>query len=342
LHHGPGGQHAGSANAPSSGGPVNNSSSSSAGIKVRNDLMPQSINNTPVAASATQIATNNPSGGHFGNGFTPSSGPGGGGVGPGQVPPHKKPPATAAVVANDIPPTGSPEGQGGHKTKAMLKGWSTLASSSSGGSNKAARQIKASDTFNAFKKAAQEKQERELQLQKQQESIRLKKEQEEKLRQQAESEKRREREEEEALEQARRAMMIGSSKDVNRPSLVNTSSTNHNSYNNSNTGSNTGSGGMTGSNNTGNSGGQTVGNSNSAAGSTTPSSITTSNQSNNDNNQIGGPGDNGSAASIENTEAERARVERERQRQREQERRRREAKANQIDMNMQSDLIGGL
>ena len=206
--------------------PVNNASS--AGIKVRNDLMPQSINSTPVAATAaaatappTHMApANNPTaGGHFGNGFTPSSGPT-------QVPQKKQPPATAAVVANDIPSAGSPDG-GGHKTKAMLKGWSTLANQATASSNKA-KQIKASDTFNAFKKAAQEKQERELQLQKQQESIRHKKEQEEKQRQQAESEKRREREEEEALEQARRAMMLNTHKDVNRP-LPNNPVVNHNS-----------------------------------------------------------------------------------------------------------------
>jgi len=206
--------------------PVNNASS--AGIKVRNDLMPQSINSTPVAATAaaasappTHMApTSNPTaGGHFGNGFTPSSGPT-------QVPQKKQPPATAAVVANDIPSAGSPDG-GGHKTKAMLKGWSTLANQATASSNKA-KQIKASDTFNAFKKAAQEKQERELQLQKQQESIRHKKEQEEKQRQQAESEKRREREEEEALEQARRAMMLNTHKDVNRP-LPNNPVVNHNS-----------------------------------------------------------------------------------------------------------------
>merc|ERR1712037_597737 len=107
---------------------------------------------------------------------------------------------------------GSPDG-GGHKTKAMLKGWSTLANQATASSNKA-KQIKASDTFNAFKKAAQEKQERELQVQKQ--------------RQQAESEKRREREEEEALEQARRAMMLNTHKDVNRP-LPNNPVVNHNS-----------------------------------------------------------------------------------------------------------------
>jgi hypothetical protein len=53
-----------------------------------------------------------------------------------------------------------------------------------------------------------------------------------------------------------------------------------------------------------------------------------------------GPGpDAMSAVPEEPDPAEKARLERERQRQREQERRRREAKANQIDMNMQSDLL---
>merc|ERR1711953_1156051 len=136
---------------------------------------------------------------------------------------------------------GNPGGGEGPKTKAMLKGWSSLVQSSSAKSAQE-RQLKASDTFNAFKKAAQEKADRERVLQEQQESQRMKKLNEERQRKQKENERRREKEDEKAAQEAAEAQR----------------------------------------------------------------------------------------------EAEKAR---ERQRQREQERRRREAKANQIDMNMQSDLM---
>merc|ERR1711953_1215806 len=117
-----------------------------------------------------------------------------------------------AVNASSATVSGSPGsnsgGGGGPKTKAMLKGWSSLVQSSSSKSAQE-RQLKASDTFNAFKKAAQEKADRERVLQEQQESQRMKKLNEERQRKQEENERRREKEEEEALEQARRAMMIG-------------------------------------------------------------------------------------------------------------------------------------
>jgi len=88
------------------------------------------------------------------------------------------------------------------------------------------RQLKASDTFNAFKKQAQEKQERERQLQEQLHAEKIKKAQEEKQRQQADAEKRRQQEEEDALEQARRAMMCN---DVGRrPAGTPASAPNHN------------------------------------------------------------------------------------------------------------------
>ena len=175
-------------------------------------------------------------------------------------------------IDNAATVSGSPGSQGpeGPKTKAMLKGWSSLAQSSSA-SKAQERQIKASDTFNAFKKAAQEKADRERALQEQQESQRMKKAAEERQRKQEENERRREKEEEEALEQARRAMMCKSNENSNQ--------------------------------------GQ--------------------NHFEKDSAEV----------QAEAEEAEKAEKARERQRQREQERRRREAKANQIDMNMQSDLM---
>jgi len=249
------------------------------GLKVRNDLMPQgaSINNAQ---------------GHFGNGVTSVTNP--------MINPsnnqtmHANPNRGSKAGSNDLPPSsGSPDG-GGPKTKAMLKGWSSLAQASSA-SKAQERQQKASDTFNAFKKAAQEKQERERQLQEQQESIRMKKEAAERQRLQQESDKRRDREEEEALEQARMAMMNRPRQAAeNRGGQTPTMTTNHNSSFPD----------------------QVVANAGSA-------------QSGSDH-----PNNPESDA-----DAERARIERERQRQREQERRRREAKANQIDMNMQSDIL---
>ena len=152
-------------------------------------------------------------GGHFGNG-----------VRAGASVPNPTRAARGAAVAPPADPTptsaGSPGQDGPIKTKGMLKGWSSLAASSSV-SKSNERQMKASDTFNAFKRAAHEKQERERQIQEQQDAIRMKKEAAERQRMQADAEKRREREEEEALEQARRAMML---KDVNRPTNHNNSS----------------------------------------------------------------------------------------------------------------------
>ena len=156
-------------------------------------------------------------GGHFGNGVR---------AGGAAVPnPTRAARGSAAVAQPPADPTptsaGSPgQADGPIKTKGMLKGWSSLAASSSV-SKSNERQMKASDTFNAFKRAAHEKQERERQIQEQQDAIRMKKEAAERQRMQADAEKRREREEEEALEQARRAMML---KDVNRPTNHNNSS----------------------------------------------------------------------------------------------------------------------
>jgi len=144
---------------------------------------------------------------------------------------------------------------GPQKTKAMLKGWSSLAGPGTAGAmgggvpvpslpgpvsgmpmqvnpvvhgvpasvgpapdqlnrmtnvNKSQiLQQKASDTFNAFRKAAQEKTERERQLKEQQETIRLKKEAAERERKRQENERRREQAEEDMLEQARRSMQMG-------------------------------------------------------------------------------------------------------------------------------------
>ena len=71
-----------------------------------------------------------------------------------------------------------------------------------------------SDTFKAFQKAAQEKEQRERALREQSDLARQKKEQAERERKRIEHERRKEREEEEALEQARRAMMIHSHKET--------------------------------------------------------------------------------------------------------------------------------
>ena len=130
---------------------------------------------------------------------------------------NRGPPSAAASSSPD----------GGPKTKAMLKGWSSLADSAKQNRTND-RQLKASDTFNAFKKQAQEKQERERQLQEQLHAEKIKKAQEEKQRQQADAEKRRQQEEEDALEQARRAMMCN---DVGRRPAGGGggASTNHNS-----------------------------------------------------------------------------------------------------------------
>ena len=222
---------------------------------------------------------------------------------------------------NEIPSIDSPAGP--QKTKAMLKGWSSLAGPGSAGTmasggpvpsmtgpvsgmpipvnpahhgipasvgpapdhqsrlanvNKSQfLQQKASDTFNAFRKAAQEKTERERQLKEQQESIRMKKEAAERERKRQENERRREQAEEEMLEQARRSMQIG------RPGFPPNSAMDN------------GNGASTG---------------------------------------ISPPG-----MSPVTTEAARAQLLRQREREKEQERRRREAKAGGIDMNMQSDLM---
>ncbi|TRY80396.1 hypothetical protein TCAL_04716 [Tigriopus californicus] len=194
----------------------------------------------------------------------------------------------AAVLGGGGAPAGvgGGGGGGGTKTKAALKGWSSLAGQNTATSNVGAGAMastqassksnfhqKTSDTFAAFRKAAQEKQDRERQLKEQQETQRLKKEAAERERQRQENEKRKEKEEEELLEQARRSMTGGP-------------------------------------------------NNAAGAGAGAPP---------------GQPEVN--AQSEADKLAEAARLERERLRQREQERRRREAKANQIDMNMQSDLM---
>ena len=223
---------------------------------------------------------------------------------------------------NEIPSIDSPAGP--QKTKAMLKGWSSLAGPGSAGTigsgggpvpsmtgpvsgvpmqvnpahhgvpaavgpapehlsrlsnvNKSQfLQQKASDTFNAFRKAAQEKTERERQLKEQQESIRMKKEAAERERKRQENERRREQAEEEMLEQARRSMQMG------RPGFPPNSA---------------------------------MDNGNGASTGISPSGL-----------------------SPATTEAARAQLLRQREREKEQERRRREAKAGGIDMNMQSDLM---
>ena len=71
-----------------------------------------------------------------------------------------------------------------------------------------------SDTFKAFQKAAQEKEQRERTLKEQNDLARQKKEQAERERKRMEHERRKEREEEELLEQARRAMMIHTHKET--------------------------------------------------------------------------------------------------------------------------------
>ena len=210
------------------------------------------------------------------------------------------------------------------KTKAALKGWSSLgggsgdphssasaaamlaaSSSMSGGATGAAAnsasksnvlQQKTSDTFAAFRKAAKEKQDRAQQLKEQQEMVRSKKEAAERERQRLESEKRKEREEEEMLEMARKSMELSQKTSMELSGQKKTS----------------------------------------------PGPVIQPPQPSPkppEDLSMGGGGGGGGGGSEAASAAEQARMERERQRQREQERRRREAKANQIDMNMQSDLM---
>jgi hypothetical protein len=241
----------------------------------------------------------------------------------------------------DIPSIDSPAAP--QKTKAMLKGWSSLAGpgstgtmgggipvpsmtapvssmpipvtphhpvpavaagpppehssrSGSGGnggggggsSNVNKSQIlqqKASDTFNAFRKAAQEKTERERQLKEQQETVRLKKEAAERERKRQEHERKRELQDEEMLEQARRSMQIVR----------------------------TGSGAPA------------------APGPVLPGLVAAMDNGNGNSSGI-------SPSGMSPVMTDAARV-RQREREKEQERRRREAKAGGIDMNMQSDLM---
>merc|ERR1712045_743273 len=89
------------------------------------------------------------------------------------------------------------------------------------GSNRLSMGKNTSDTFKAFQKAAQEKEQRERTLKEQNDLARQKKEQAERERKRVEHEKRKEREEEEMLEQARRAMMMH----TNRDSVSNANST---------------------------------------------------------------------------------------------------------------------
>lgn len=123
----------------------------------------------------------------------------------------------------------------------MLKGWEHLGGSAapntnqtgmanfqqgiqanqSGTGNRLSMGKNTSDTFKAFQKAAQEKEQRERTLKEQNDLARQKKEQAERERKRVEHERRKEREEEEALEKAREAMMIHTHKDtvsnVNNP-----------------------------------------------------------------------------------------------------------------------------
>ena len=85
--------------------------------------------------------------------------------------------------------------------------------SNQAGSNRLSMGKNTSDTFKAFQKAAQEKEQRERTLKEQNDLARQKKEQAERERKRMEHEKRKEREEEEMLEQARRAMMMHTNKD---------------------------------------------------------------------------------------------------------------------------------
>ena len=172
---------------------------SSNNISVRRDLMPNSQpnfdSNGSGSASAAAAATktkaalkgwsslSQPSSAMPGMGMMNASGLGGNVGGP--VP---------MLTTPSTPLTASSSGSSG--VSAALGG-----SVGSGGSKSHMLQQKASDTFAAFRKAAQEKQDRERQLKEQQESVRLKKEAAERERQRQENERRKEREEEELLEQ---------------------------------------------------------------------------------------------------------------------------------------------
>ena len=83
-------------------------------------------------------------------------------------------------------------------------GWSNFSQQPGASQASNIMQQKTSATFAAFRKAAQEKQDRERALKEQQETMRLKKEMMERERQRKESEKRKEKEEEELLEATRR------------------------------------------------------------------------------------------------------------------------------------------
>ena len=106
------------------------------------------------------------------------------------------------VAAVGPPPELSRSSSGGEGRSSSTGG----GSSSSNVSKSQVLQQKASDTFNAFRKAAQEKTERERQLKEQQETVRLKKEAAERERKRQEHERKREIQEEEMLEAARRSM----------------------------------------------------------------------------------------------------------------------------------------
>ncbi|XP_012278663.1 bromodomain-containing protein 4 isoform X2 [Orussus abietinus] len=155
--------------------------------------------------------------------------------------------------------------------------WSSLAQASSpqsaaGSSMKSA----ARDSFQAFKKQAKEKQDRQRALLEQQELRRQQKEQAERERLRQETERRREREEEDALEKVRKTVAEQQGTTMSAPVRA---------------------------------------------------------------EEVKPAPDTDSGSPSQTSGQDKAAAERERQRLREQERRRREALANQIDMNMQSDLM---
>ena len=197
---------------------------------------------------------------------------------------HHPIPAAAAV--------GPPPEHPSSRSSSSGNGGGGGGSSSSNVSKSQVLQQKASDTFNAFRKAAQEKTERERQLKEQQETVRLKKEAAERERKRQEHERKMEMQEVEMLEQARRSMSIGRASSG---------------------------------------GGVTAAGISAILGGPTPPT----DNGNGNSSGISPPGMSPGFTS----EAERARLERQRAREKEQERRRREAKAGGIDMNMQSDLM---
>jgi bromodomain-containing protein 4 len=190
------------------------------------------------------------------------------------------------------------------QTKGALKGWSTLMPEKTGPTTPQSagpkKVVSTSDTFDAFRKAAKEKADRERGLKEQQELARQQKERSERERRRQEQERRKEKEEEDGLEQARIALS-GPARPAPAPVLLPAPVSSPPRQ-------------------------PVVAPPPIPQPSPTPAPLTVTPPTT-------------SPVAVVPSPADQARMERERQRQREQDRRRREAQQNQIDMNRQSDMM---